>query len=103
MGASGFRYQRVRALSLLADQVAETAIANRVVVIGASYGDDKFKTPFGVMPGSALLANAIAVAPAVLNTPPGSPVFLFLLTLALAVAYGLIAELSEPSRRLSSF
>ena len=91
-GASGFRYQRVHAASLLAGQVAETAIAGRVIVIGASYGDDKFKTPFGVMPGSALLANAIAVAPAVLNSRPGSPVFLFLLTLALAVAYGLVAK-----------
>jgi CHASE2 domain-containing sensor protein len=92
MGTSGFRYQRVRAASLLADQVAETAIANRVVVVGASYGDDKFKTPFGMMPGSALLANAIVVAPAVLNEAPSSPAFLFLLISTLAVVYGLVAK-----------
>lgn len=96
LGSAGFRYQRVRAQSLLLDQVAESAIKDRVVVIGASYGADKLKTPLGVMPGAALLANAIAVAPSILDTPPNHPALRMLLTLILAACYGAIAKQLRP-------
>jgi CHASE2 domain-containing sensor protein len=92
MGDRGFRYQRVRALSLLNGEVADTAIKDRVVVLGASYGPDTFKTPFGTMPGSALIANAIAVAPAILDTQPVSAFFLFVVSFLLATAYAVIAK-----------
>jgi CHASE2 domain-containing sensor protein len=93
LGASAeFRYQRVRALSVVEDQIADSAIRGRAVVIGASYGPDKLKTPFGVMPGAALIANAIAVAPAILDHPPSSRVAVMALTLLLAAAYGTIAK-----------
>jgi CHASE2 domain-containing sensor protein len=88
---SEFRYQRVRAMSVLSDDVAPSAIKDRVIVIGASYGPDKLKTPFGVMPGAALIANAVAVAPAVLDTAP-RPWVATLLALVLASAYGYIAK-----------
>ena len=92
MGDRGFRYQRVRALSLLGGEVADTAIRDRVVVLGASYGPDTFKTPFGTMPGSALIANAVAVAPAILDTQPVSAFFLFIVSFLIAIAYAVIAK-----------
>ncbi|MEZ5900356.1 MAG: CHASE2 domain-containing protein [Hyphomicrobiaceae bacterium] len=88
----GFRYQRIRAFNLLHGEIAETAIKDRVVVLGASYGPDTFKTPFGTMPGSALIANAIAVAPAILNTQPVSTFLLFLISFLLATAYATVAK-----------
>lgn len=91
-GDHGFRYQRVPALSLLNGEVADTAIKDRVVVLGASYGTDTFKTPLGTMPGSALIANAVAVAPAILDTRPVGAVFLFLLSFLLAALYAIIAK-----------
>ncbi len=91
--ASGYRFQRVSALSLDKDQVADEAIKRRAVVLGASYGADKFLTPVGAMPGAALFANAIAVAPAVLNHRPASAGLLFLLSLVLAACYGIFAKL----------
>lgn len=90
---SGFQYQRVRATSLFDDQVAESALAGRAVVIGASYGPDKFATPFGVMPGAALVANAIAAAPAVLDHGPASKVTVLFFTLVLFLIYAVIAKL----------
>lgn len=92
MGDQGFRYQRVRAINLLRDDVADTAIAGRAIVVGASYGPDSFKTPFGTMPGAALIANAVAVAPAVLEVEPSSSVLLFLLSLALTTLYAVLAK-----------
>ncbi len=91
VGASGFRYQRVHARSLVDDQVSGSAFKDRVVVLGASYGPDKFATPFGVMPGAALVANAIAVAPAILAQPPRHNTVV-VLTLILALIYGAIAK-----------
>ena len=91
LGSSGFRYERVRAQSLADDQVADAALKDRIVVIGASYGPDKFATPFGTMPGAALIANAIAVAPAVLSSPPRHHLVVFL-ALLLALIYALIAK-----------
>jgi CHASE2 domain-containing sensor protein len=91
LGSSGFRYERVRAKSLADDQVADAAFKDRIVVIGASYGPDKFATPFGTMPGAALIANAIAVAPAVLSSPPRHHLVVFL-ALLLALIYALIAK-----------
>jgi CHASE2 domain-containing sensor protein len=91
LSTNEFRYQHVRAASLLADQVAKSAIEGRVIVVGASYGPDKMKTPFGVMPGAALIANAIAVAPVILDAPP-RPYTVTVLTLLLAAAYTMIAK-----------
>lgn len=62
-----------------------------MVVLGASYGPDTFKTPFGTMPGSALIANAVAVAPAIL-TQPVSAFFLFVVSFLIAIAYAVIAK-----------
>lgn len=93
---SGFRYQRVRALSLLDDEVADSAFKGRTVVLGASYGSDKFMTPFGMMPGAALLANAIAVAPEVLDRAPVSTMLLTVLSLVLAACYATIAKVFRP-------
>ena len=92
MSKDGFRYERVRATSVLADQVADTAFKDRVVVLGASYGSDKLKTPLGIMAGAALLANAIAVAPSIINERPNHPISRMLLTLMLAILYGTIAK-----------
>ncbi len=91
MGSSQFRYQRVSALSVLADEVADTAFENRVVVLGASYGPDKFETPFGVMPGAALVSNAIAVAPQILASPP-RPYLVKFLGIVLAAIYAFFAK-----------
>lgn len=91
LSTNEFRYQHVRAMSVLADQVAKSAIEGRVIVVGASYGPDKMKTPFGVMPGAALIANAIAVAPVILDAPP-RPYTVIVLTLLLAAGYTVIAK-----------
>ncbi|MFA5955111.1 CHASE2 domain-containing protein [Hyphomicrobium sp.] len=91
MSTNEFRYQRIRAESLLENQVAETSFDNRVVVIGASYGPDKLATPLGMMPGAAVIANSIAVAPVVLDTMPA--VFATVaFTLGLGVAFIWIAK-----------
>ena len=92
-GAAGFRYQRVSAMSLIDHQVAIQALNGRAIVVGASYGSDKFATPFGVMPGATLISNAIAVAPAVLNHPPAPKILVQALTLVLFAAYAIIAKL----------
>lgn len=89
---AGFRYQRVRAASVIADEVAESAFKDRAVVLGASYGSDKFVTPFGTMPGAALLANAIAVVPDVLDHRSASGVLLTCLSLIFAACYAAIAK-----------
>ena len=74
LSANELRYQRVRATSVLDqvhdEQVAPSAFADRVVLVGASYGPDKFETPLGVLPGVAVIANSVAVAPVVLDVPP---------------------------------
>ena len=89
---AGFRYQRVRASSVLADEVADSAFKDRAVVLGASYGSDNFMTPFGTMPGAALLANAIAVAPDVLDRGPVSSTLLTGLSLIVAACHAAIAK-----------
>jgi CHASE2 domain-containing sensor protein len=91
LGSGSFRYQRVHAQSVIEDQVADAAFKDRVIVIGASYGPDKFATPFGVMPGAALMANAISVAPAILASAPSHGTVV-VLTLILALIYGAIAK-----------
>lgn len=89
------RYQRVRASSVLDQQddelVAPSALADRVLLIGASYGADKFKTPLGVMPGVAVVANAVAVAPVVLDDAPRY-ILRAILALVLGIVYISIAK-----------
>jgi CHASE2 domain-containing sensor protein len=89
--SGNFRYQRVHAESVLDDQVADSALKDRIIVIGASYGPDKFATPFGVMPGATLMANAISVAPAILANAPRHRTVIALM-LVLALIYGAIAK-----------
>lgn len=92
-GDAGFGYQRVSALSVDGANVADSAIAGRVLILGASYGGDRFDTPFGNMPGAALIANAVAVAPSILNTKPTSPALLLSFSLILAAVYAVAARL----------
>jgi CHASE2 domain-containing sensor protein len=93
--ANELRYQRVRASSVLDEvrdeQVAPSAFEDRVLLVGASYGADKFETPLGVMPGVAVIANAVAVAPVVLDVAPRY-VLRAILTLVLGVIYISIAR-----------
>ncbi|MET0407540.1 MAG: CHASE2 domain-containing protein [Hyphomicrobium sp.] len=90
------RYQRVRASSVLDQQndelVAPSALADRVLLIGASYGADKFKTPLGVMPGVAVIANAVAVAPVVLDNAPRY-ILRAIFALGLGIVYISIAKI----------
>lgn len=89
---SGERYQRVSALSVFTDRVDETAFKDRVIVIGTSSGTRKVLTPVGAMPSAALIANAIAVAPEVINNHGTPAVILLGLALLLATAFTAIAK-----------
>lgn len=81
-----------------ATKIADALFAGRFIVIGSSHLEsyDQHVTPLGPMPGSLIVANAIATAPATLNAPH-LPVFVRILG-----ALGLFIGIAALTLRLRS-
>jgi CHASE2 domain-containing sensor protein len=64
--------------------VADELLENRFVIIGASHAEsmDGHATPIGFLPGSLIVANAVASAPAILSARPLGPMGATLIALA---------------------
>jgi CHASE2 domain-containing sensor protein len=64
--------------------IADELLKDRFVIIGASHAEsmDGHATPVGFLPGSLIVANAVASAPAILSARPLGPVGATLIALA---------------------